>query len=195
MKKILLIILLTTHLAFSSSSDFNIYEEADKLNTLNQNIYIEDPEFKEFDQKIPSGISIAMEKLYMHINRPDLTDEKIHNIVLQESFLSLKESTKSDMFFLEKLEALDQRLQKPRTAEMLALCHSVWGNQAVSHNYLRIQETRQAIEKELSQNNLVAVTANLVSQFGRDATREYVIEMRGLYPENYLATHWPDVTL
>ncbi|MBA4248996.1 MAG: hypothetical protein C0432_04200 [Candidatus Puniceispirillum sp.] len=193
MKTVLYTLLLTAHFAFSS--DINIYEEAKKLNTSDQTAYYEDPEFKEFDQIIPSHISIAVEKLCLHIDRRGLTEDQMNNIVIQRNFLSLKGITEFDNSFLEKLESLDSRLKNSRTAEMLSLCHRVWGNQEVSNNYLRIHAERERAEKELEQTKLISITEKLVEMFGNKITREYVVEMRGLYPQSYLATYWPDIIL
>lgn len=193
MKKILSLLLLGTSLTFSN--DINIDEEAKKLSTYTYKTYDDDAEFQELDKKVPSPISIMVENLTNTISRPEFTQEEIQNLVIKNNFLTLKSSTEFDVEFFNRLANLDSRLKTPRTAEMLSFYFIAWGNQQESNNYLRVQRAREESEESIFQADLISVTEQLLAQFGHDATRKYVIEMKGRYPQEYLAQNWTDITL
>lgn len=193
MRKLLSIILLSINLSFST--DFNIWDEEKKINTYSYKTHNDNAEFQELNGMIPSSTSIISEEICMFLEGTVLTREEIRDQIILNNFNSLQGKTEFDRNFLDRLENLDSQLKTPRTAEMLAFCHETWGNRNISQNYYRILREREEQEKIEFQNNLISVTEQLVEKFGVERTREYVIEMRGHYPQAYLAQHWPNVTL
>jgi hypothetical protein len=182
------------------SADINIFDEANKLEANKLNVSQEfaknqDPEYEALNSLIPSGHAIIITAIAKSIDYTSLTYEEIKVEVTKQAFLELKGSTEFDIELFERFEALESKYKSSSTAGMLAVCHAVWNNPAISQNYRITSEARKNQEEIECQQKLISITEELKETFGAEKTFPYVEEMIRHYPRDYLESNWPAVLI